>query len=180
MAILCKGCGVALKRSGLLSHLHQSKDPRCQAFLHQMCGTPIPRGATSDTGNCPSSDLIPETPNTWQPHVPLIPDETTPKTKTSIDVDTSGDFFGNYSGYSIDDMGMDIDGAEDDDEAAREVEEPEDIEDDIYEAGLAEQESGLEPKRTNQELDTNNDPAEENRDPIDSRVNTSIAITWRF
>ena len=115
---------------------------------------------------CPSSELIQETSNMREPHVPLIPDETDPKTKPSMEVDTSGDFFGDYSGYSIDDLGMDIAGLENDDEATKDIEE--DIEDEVYEAGLAEQESGLEPKRTNQQIDTNNGPAEGKKDPIDS------------
>jgi hypothetical protein len=127
---------------------------------------PILSGATSDTENCPSNKLILPTQDMREPHIPLIPDETNPKTNPSMEVDASGDFFGDYSGYSMDDLGMDIDGVEDDDRAAKDVEE--DIDDEVYEAGLAEQENGLEPKRTNQELDTNNSPAEGKEDPIDS------------
>ena len=127
---------------------------------------PVSRGAASNTENCPSSDLIQKTQNIWEPHIPLIPNETDSKTNPSIEVDTSGDFFGDYSGYSMDDLGMDIDGVEDDGGAAKDVEE--DLEDEVYEAGLAEQESGLEPKRTNQQLDTNQSPAEGKRDPNDS------------
>ena len=133
-----------------------------------MHGIPISRGATSDTGNCSSSKLIQETQNMWQPHIPFIPNVTAPRTNPSIEVDTSGDFFGEYSSYSMEDMGMDIDGVDDDDGAAKDVEELEDIEDEVYKAGLAEQESGLEPKHTNQQLDINNIPDEGKRDPIDS------------
>ena len=97
----------------------------------------------SDTENCSSSKLIQQTQNMREPHIPLIPDDTNFETNLSIDVDTSGDFFGDYSSYSIDDLGMDIDGVENDDGAAKYVEE--DIEE-VYEAGLAEQKK---PKHTN-------------------------------
>ena len=91
------------------------------------------------------------------------------------EMDTAGDFFGNYKDYSLQELGL---GTEDDLQLDQDMEmgdvadflpDVEDVEDALLESLLAEEENGLEPQRANVDVKNLND----DEGPVNTAVNTA-------
>lgn len=98
MRILC-GCGASFKRSGLKTHQQRSNDPLCLS----------PEANTSkNSAKTPKSTS--NTTDTSDPAIPLEPNAPpTPAVDCDMEVDPIGDYFGDYSEYSLAELGLDED-----------------------------------------------------------------------
>lgn len=128
MRIVC-GCGASFKRSGFQSHQQQSDDPLCRLASESkeknLSGTAQSKSTKATTQNATV--------------------ETTHES-FEMEVDSVGDYFGNYADYSLAELGLDDDEGfvnhlapvdEDDDEAGE------------FEEASVEEEHSLEPPRSN-------------------------------
>ena len=119
MHILC-GCGASFKCSGFKTHQQWSNDPLCLS----------PEANTSkNSAKTPKSML--NTTDTSDPAIPLEPNAPpTPAVDCDMEVDPIGNYFGDYSEYSLAELGLDEDEgilndlvAEDDDKEVEAFEE---------------------------------------------------------
>jgi len=160
---ICNGCGISVKRSGLLPHLRLSGDLRCQQELRKHLAGDGELSSDSDMESVNSSAIISDSAvnNRLAASVNAIPsisipsifgpalaqavgDE--PKQNFSMQVDVAGDFFGDYEDYSLSDFGTEeAHEGLDLDDSSEECSE-EEI-DDMADAILAQEEHGLEPNR---------------------------------
>jgi hypothetical protein len=133
MRTLC-GCGASFKRSGFQRHQQRSNDPLCR-----------PVTTATSTSNA-RDDSNPAVPLESHAHIPDV--------DCDMEVDTTGDYFGDYSSYSLAELGLDDDEGvsnellpADDDEAVVEA----------IEEALAEQGQPLEPQRHQKEFSGDHD-----------------------
>jgi hypothetical protein len=146
MHVICPGCGEAFKRSGLASHLRQSKNPQCRS----------PADACQQSGHdLGTQEILDDIPPI---HVsgPAVMDahENEPQEQFQLGVDPAGDVFGDYADY---DFGIDAEEGQDMDEPSTDEDEPDGLaetqeEEEVaqYDALLAEEEHRLEPERPSQ------------------------------
>ncbi|KAF8964880.1 hypothetical protein BDZ97DRAFT_1918584 [Flammula alnicola] len=160
MLVIC-ACGSGFKRSGYATHVRQSKNPKCHAVGPQ---NSAPKTRKKKTVHIPENSTAPFT-STEADGDSKIPDqanasasgESAPLPKfedeesASMNIDSRGDFFGDYDSYSpgdfgmVEDEGSDVEGGG---QACGEVDQQEDAEIDDYEAAMADLESRLEAERT--------------------------------
>jgi len=145
----CHGCGKSVKRSGLYAHLRQSHNILCKAFLDELTlgepSTVFVNGQHQSASGETAAQITPSLPPSTILDV------------SDVEVDTTGDFFGNYNDYSLEELGIQEDQDIEMDNVAEvgpEAESPnadnlEDADDAAYELLLAEEENSLEPPRTN-------------------------------
>jgi hypothetical protein len=157
---ICNGCGISVKRSGLLPHLRLSGDLRCQRELQKHRAGDGELSSDSNMESVNSSAIVSDSavnsrlaksvnaiPSISIPSVfgpALARDE--PKQNFSMQVDVAGDFFGDYQDYSLSEFGTEEahEGLDLDDSSEGSSEEEID---DMVDAILAEEEHGLEPNR---------------------------------
>ena len=182
--ISCRGCGKSVKRSGLYPHLRQSGNLLCQAYLHELTFG----GPTTVLPNTLRTDhqLPQSTSGTATLSPPSTPPNEPSNLSDNVEIDTAGDFFGNYDDYTPQELGLganqnlqldqDVE-MSDNDGFSPDVQDPEDYEDALLESLLAEEENGLEPPRVNVDME---DPlGSEDETPVDTgpAVNTAVNMT---
>ena len=95
MLVIC-GCGASFKRSGIRNHQRQSDNPRCkQIFVDPGDMLDNAENQLENEGNQPTASE----------NEPIEADET--EWKEDVEVDPTGDFFGDYDDYTPEEFGLD-------------------------------------------------------------------------
>jgi len=95
MCILC-GCGASFKRSGFKTHQQRSNDPLC-----------LGSEANTSKNSAKTPESTSNTTDTSDPAIPNAPPA--PAMDCEMEVDPIGDYFGDYSEYSLAELGLDED-----------------------------------------------------------------------
>ena len=98
MHILC-GCGTSFKCSGFKTHQQRSNDPLC-----------LSSEANTSKNSAKTPELTLNTADTSDPPIPREPNAPpAPAVDCEMEVDPIGDYFGDYSKYSLAELGLDED-----------------------------------------------------------------------
>lgn len=172
MPSICEGCSISFNRNGLYSHLRQSKNPRCHAYLARLDndGSDLSTCGSDQNGSDSRQSNSDEDLSLGFPLEVArgATDTSTSPSHTSIfgpavsltNIDPLGDFYGDYGDYSMDDFGMDVEGGDSEGTSEEDLISGEDsdqegedgIDDDAIDASLVGEERGLEPKRAYSEV----------------------------
>ena len=164
--IVCHGCGKSVKPRGLYSHLRESGNLLCQPYLDELTfGDPIPNTLRTDHHPAPSTSGIatlsaPSTPLN-DPSDLFEANSAFSVVQNHMEINTAGDFFGNYDTPQQ----LCLRGV---------VEDPEDDEDALLESLLAKEENGLEPRRVNSDGSHDNDESRD-KSPVDTDLAVNMA-----